>query len=79
MNLSNAALHAPPARTRSGGATAWIMAVLAVLLVVVGSPARADVWTFVDPQGTTYFSTTRVDDSYELFLRGSDKIGRAHV
>jgi soluble lytic murein transglycosylase-like protein len=38
----------------------------------VATPAWADVWTYVDVQGTTHFSTVKVDDSYELFLRGSD-------
>jgi soluble lytic murein transglycosylase-like protein len=36
------------------------------------SAAHADVWTYVDPQGMAHFSTTRIDDSYELFLRGND-------
>ena len=76
MHLVPTAARPPPTcictRARHGGAFAWVTAALAVVLVVVGSPARADVWTFVDPLGTTHFSTTRVDDSYELFLRGSD-------
>ena len=49
-----------------------VMAAVAVLLMVLTPSARADVWTFVDAQGTAHFSTARVDDSYELFLRGSD-------
>ena len=53
------------------GHMAWMMAVMAVSLVFA-PPARADIWTFVDGQGTAHFSTARVDDSYELFLRGSD-------
>lgn len=40
--------------------------------MAAASTARADVWTYVDPQGMTHFSTTRIDDSYEIFLRGSD-------
>ena len=40
--------------------------------MAAASIARADVWTYVDPQGMTHFSTTRIDDSYEIFLRGSD-------
>ena len=34
--------------------------------------AHADVWTYVDPQGMAHFSTTRIDDRYEIFLRGSE-------
>lgn len=52
-----------------GVAAAWVVAALTGLLAM---PARADVWTFVDSQGTSHFATARVDDSYELFLRGSD-------
>lgn len=51
---------------------AWGMAAVAALLAFSTLPARADVWTFVDAQGTSHFSTARVDDSYELFLRGSE-------
>lgn len=50
-------------------AVAWVVAALAGLLAM---PTRADVWTFVDAQGTSHFATARVDDNYELFLRGSD-------
>ena len=46
--------------------------VVAVLCMASMSAARADVWTYVDPQGMAHFSTTRIDDSYEMFLRGSD-------
>ena len=53
-------------------ALARVTVAMAAALVFVTSPAHADVWTFVDTQGTTHFSTVRVDDSYELFLRGSD-------
>ena len=47
-----------------------LVVVLASLVGVTG--AQADVWTYVDPQGMAHFSTRRVDDSYEMFLRGSD-------
>ena len=53
-------------------APVWAVAAMAALMVFLAPPARADVWTFVDAQGTAHFSTARVDDSYELFLRGSD-------
>ena len=49
--------------------SAWVWAAVALLLAL---PARADVWTFVDAQGMSHFATARLDDSYELFLRGSD-------
>ena len=49
-----------------------LYAVVTVWMAFAAVPARADVWTFMDAQGTAHFSTFRVDDSYELFLRGSD-------
>ena len=42
---------------------------LAVLYV---TPARADVWGYVDAQGIAHFSAARLDERYELFLRGGD-------
>ena len=75
MTLAKAAI-APalelPLRPWCASAWAWVAVVVAVLMVVVTPPARADVWTFVDAQGTSHFATVKVDDSYELFLRGSD-------
>lgn len=62
-------------RSWRGGVVAWVVATLAGLLVM---PARADVWTFVDAQGSSHFATARVDDSYELFLRGSDSFSVGH-
>jgi hypothetical protein len=67
----DAAIDAPPRHWRAL-AVSWTMVALAALGVVVAPPAHADVWTFVDAQGTAHFSTTRVDDSYALFLRGGD-------
>lgn len=76
MTLAKAAI-APALELplRPWHASAWVGVVVAVLMVVVTRPARADVWTFVDTQGTSHFATVKVDDSYELFLRGSDSFG----
>ena len=49
-----------------------LLAAIACAGLAGATGARADVWTYVDPQGMAHFSTTRIDDSYELFLRGSD-------
>lgn len=75
MTLAKAATTMAPSlfqRPWIGLPVVWVIAAVAVLLVVVAPAARADVWTFVDAQGTAHFSTARIDDSYELFLRGSD-------
>ena len=52
----------------------WSRLLIATVCMELGSTtgAHADVWTYVDPQGMAHFSTTRIDDSYELFLRGSN-------
>jgi Transglycosylase SLT domain len=47
----------------------WLLLALAVLGV---SPARADVWGYVDAQGIAHFSAARLDERYELFFRGGD-------
>lgn len=40
------------------------------LAALTTSPVRADVWGYVDNNGVAHFSAVRVDDRYELFLRG---------
>jgi soluble lytic murein transglycosylase-like protein len=47
----------------------WLLLALAVLYV---TPARADVWGYVDAQGIAHFSAARLDERYELFFRGGD-------
>ena len=59
-------------RRSRGLLASFVTSVMTVLGGLMATPACADVWTFVDVHGTTHFSTVRVDDSYELFLRGSD-------
>ncbi|MDB5967275.1 MAG: Lytic transglycosylase, catalytic, partial [Polaromonas sp.] len=36
------------------------------------TPARADVWGYVDAKGVAHFSAERLDERYELFFRGND-------
>ncbi len=43
----------------------------AVLLAgLYAAPAHADIWAYVDTQGIAHFSSTRLDDRYELFFQG---------
>jgi soluble lytic murein transglycosylase-like protein len=48
-----------------------------VLLVAAlqAAPARADVWGYVNTQGTAHFSATQLDERYELFSRGGESFG----
>ena len=45
----------------------WLFGILSGLAV----PARADVYGYVDEKGVAHFSAERVDERYELFLRGA--------
>lgn len=36
------------------------------------SPARADMWRFVDAQGVSHFSGTQLDRRYQLLFRGAE-------
>lgn len=40
-------------------------------LATFGRVARADVWGYVDTDGTPHLATERLDDRYELFFRGT--------
>ena len=39
------------------------------LLAIVASPARADIYKFVDADGKTHFSDVRVNANYKLFMK----------
>jgi soluble lytic murein transglycosylase-like protein len=49
----------------------WPLLVIAIA-ALQAAPARADVWGYVNAQGTAHFSATRLDDRYELFFRGGE-------
>ncbi|MDB5930740.1 MAG: Lytic transglycosylase, catalytic [Polaromonas sp.] len=52
----------------------WLkLPLLAVALAALHStPARADMWGYVDAQGVTHFSALQLDERYELFFRGGE-------
>jgi soluble lytic murein transglycosylase-like protein len=54
----------------------WLLLALAILYV---TPARADVWGYVDAQGIAHFSAARLDERYELFFRGGDGFNAGSV
>ncbi len=47
----------------------WAWAMLVAWLAVVPS-AHADIWAYVDARGIAHFAADKLDDRYELFLRG---------
>lgn len=56
------ALRAPPL---------WASAV-ALVLTLGHAPARADLWSYVDEQGTSHFAAEKIDERYQLYFKGSD-------
>ena len=42
------------------------------LALAFTSPARAEVWGYVDDKGIAHFAAEKVDERYELFFRGGD-------
>ena len=46
--------------------------VVVVLLAALSgaSGAHAELWGYIDEQGTAHFATTRLDDRYQLFFKG---------
>ena len=48
----------------------WLAATVgAFALAAACSPAWADVWGFVDAQGTAHFATEKLDERYQLFFK----------
>ncbi|MEO7400386.1 MAG: lytic transglycosylase domain-containing protein [Polaromonas sp.] len=43
-----------------------------VLAASQATPARADMWRFVDAQGVSHFSGTQLDKRYQLLFRGAE-------
>ena len=55
-----------------GRAIAYILVLVAQSLAAVGAStaAHADIWGYVDESGAAHIAPTRLDDRYQLFLRG---------
>jgi soluble lytic murein transglycosylase-like protein len=56
----------------------WLnLPLLLTLLAFHVTPARADVWAYVDAQGTTHFSSLQLDQRYALFSRSGESFNTA--
>lgn len=44
------------------------------LMTVISSPARADIWGYVDAERIPHFAASQLDERYELFLRDSQAV-----
>ena len=61
--------HAGPVHSLFGFLA--VKVALALALLVALTPARADVWAYVDARGITHFAAEQLDARYELFFRGA--------
>jgi hypothetical protein len=50
----------------------WRLFLLLLVLAAWVTPARADVWGYVDDRGVAHFSSERLDERYELFFRNNE-------
>jgi len=56
----------------------WLnLPLLLMLLAFHATPARADIWAYIDAQGTTHFSSLQLDQRYALFSRGGESFNTA--
>ena len=56
---------------------AWSLFAVVAMAFAIASPARAEVWGFVDDKGVAHFAQSRVDDRYELYFRGGESFDTA--
>ena len=65
---------------RRGGKLPWqlsgpsIACLIAVALAVFAGSARADLWGYLDEQGTAHFATEKIDERYQLFFKGETNL-----
>lgn len=50
-----------------------MQSLFAVFALATGSTAHADVYGYIDAEGTAHFSTVKLDDRYQLFVRGDQE------
>lgn len=53
--------------------------ILAGLALLTASAAQADVFGYIDLQGEGHFSSEKVDDRYQLFVRGTDSFDSSQL
>lgn len=49
----------------------------ALVAMMAGGTACADVYGYLDPGGTAHFATTKLDERYQLFVRGDQRFNSA--
>lgn len=64
------------------GGSPWRALLMTVTLAMAGlftTPAKADIWGYVDAKGVAHFSAERLDERYELFFRGGESFSAGKV
>ena len=51
--------------------------VIAVALTVLAGSARANLWGYLDEQGSAHFATEKLDERYQLFFKGETNLDAA--
>ena len=79
MNSHQTLLSLPGARrlwqVQGGRGAGWAVSIAVFILLVLHTPrAMADIWAFIDAERIPHFSSTRLDERYELLLRDSKEV-----
>ncbi len=53
--------------------------VAGLFLAAAPSPARAEVWGYIDDKGVAHFSSEKSDDRYELFFKGGESFDTSQI
>ena len=72
LSLKEFLYNTPPLRAGARLRSLGLSLLLLVLAALHVTPARADIWGYVNAQGTAHFSATQLDERYELFFRGGE-------
>lgn len=54
-----------------------LVALSVALAALAWTPARAEVWGYVDDKGVAHFAAEKLDERYELFFRGGESFDTA--
>ena len=67
-----------PAPSRVGHSRRHLLPLLAMLTVLTAPVAHADVYGYIDADGMAHFSPVKIDERYQLFVRGDQQFDSTH-
>lgn len=74
LDANQARLAIPKARPAKGPLGANALFGVLALLSLYASPAKADIWGYLDSDRMPHFASSRLDERYELLLKDSDAV-----